>query len=96
VPSVVGDLPEAIGPVVTAPRENLHRFVGEVDLHPVAIELDFMDPSLAGRHAVDRGRQGRLDEAGEGRLDAQRFRLFSLEGHRYTRRRLNCCRSCGE
>jgi hypothetical protein len=76
VPSVVGDLPEAIGPVVTPPRENPHCFVSEMHLDTIAVELDFMDPSLAGRHAVDRGRQGRLDEAGEGRLDAQRSGFF--------------------
>ncbi|MET4038206.1 hypothetical protein ABIB94_009307, partial [Bradyrhizobium sp. JR7.2] len=30
-------------------------FVGEVDLHAVAVELDFVNPSLAGWHAVGRG-----------------------------------------
>ena len=48
----------------------LHRLVGQVDLDPVAVELDFVNPSLAGRHLLDRGRQGRLDEAGQRRLDA--------------------------
>lgn len=31
-----------MSPVVTAPGEYLHRLVGEVDLDPVAVELDFV------------------------------------------------------
>jgi hypothetical protein len=30
---------EALGPVIVAARENLDRFVGEMDLDAVAVEL---------------------------------------------------------
>jgi hypothetical protein len=40
-----------------------------------------MDPASAGRHPLDRRRQRGLDEAGEGRLDADRRRFFTLERH---------------
>jgi len=53
-PGVVGDLLEAIGPVVTAAGEDLHGFVRQMDLDAVAIELDFMNPSRSGRHLLDR------------------------------------------
>ena len=79
VPGVVGDLLEAVGPVVAAPGEDLDRLVGQVDLDPVAVELDFVDPARSGRHLVDRGRQGRLDEAGQRRLDADRPRFSYAE-----------------
>ena len=81
VPSVVGDLLEAVGPVVAAAGENLDRLVGEVDLDPVAVELDFVNPALSGRHLLDRGRQGRLDEAGKRRLDADGRRFSTLKRH---------------
>ena len=81
VPGVVGDLAETIGPVVAAAGEDLDGFVGEVDLDPVAVELDLMNPALAGRHLLDRGRQRGLDESGKGRLHADRRRLFALERH---------------
>jgi hypothetical protein len=45
-----------------------------------------MDPALAFRHLVDRRRQGWLDEAGVGRLDPDRRRLFALERHGQIRR----------
>ena len=76
-----GDLLEALGPVVTAAGEDLDRLVGQMDLDPVAVELDFVNPALAGRHLLDRGRQGRFDEAGEGRLDADRRRFSTLKRH---------------
>jgi hypothetical protein len=39
-------------------------------LHPVAIELDLMDPALATRIFSNRGRQLRFDESGVGSFDA--------------------------
>jgi hypothetical protein len=36
VPSIVGDFFESVGPVVAAAGEDLHRFIGEVNLHAVA------------------------------------------------------------
>jgi len=96
VPSVVGDLPEAIGPVVTPPRENLHYFVSEMHLDTIAVELDFMDPrSPDGTRSIEAARAGSM-KPGKGALTPSASGFFPLEGHRYTRRRLNCCRSCGE
>ena len=51
------------------------------DLDAVAVELDFVEPTLAGRHFFDRRRQRRLDEARKGTLDADGWRLVALEGH---------------
>ena len=86
VPSIVGDLLEALGPVVAAPGEDLDRLVGEMDLDPVAVELDLVDPAVAGRHLLDRCRQRGFDEAGKGGLDADRRRFLTLERHGYTKR----------
>ena len=55
VPGVVGDLLEAVGPVVAAPGEDLDRLVGEMDLDPVAVELDFVNPARC-RTAPSRSR----------------------------------------
>jgi hypothetical protein len=81
---------EAPGPVVTASRVDLDGFVGEMNRDAVAVELDLVDPPLATRHAVDRRRQRRFDEAGQGRLHAERFRFFRWKATAQTRRRLNC------
>src|SRR4029077_3213068 len=53
VPFGVGDLAETLGPVIAAPGEDLDRLVGEMDLHPVAVELDFMYPARAAWHLLD-------------------------------------------
>jgi hypothetical protein len=50
VPRVGRDLSETVGPVVAAPGEHLDGGVPEMDLDPVAIELDLMHPSIAVRH----------------------------------------------
>ena len=81
VPGVVGHLLEAMRPVVTSPGEDLDGFVGKVDLDAVAVELDFVDPAGSGRHLRDRGCQSRLDEARQGRLDADRLRFLTLKRH---------------
>ena len=44
----------------------------EVHLHAIAVELDFVDPSLAAGDLVDRCRKGRLNEARTVRFDAVR------------------------
>jgi hypothetical protein len=80
VPCLVGDLPKAFGPVVTAPGENLN-LVGEMDLHSIAIEFDFVYPAFAAGHILDRCREGGLDEGGEGHLHADGRRVPMLEGH---------------
>jgi hypothetical protein len=53
VPRVGRDLSETVGPVVGAPGEHLDGGVPEMDLDPVAIELDFMEPAAAARHLFD-------------------------------------------
>jgi hypothetical protein len=50
VPGVRRDLPKAVGPVVAAPGKDFHRGFSQMDLNPVAIELDFVDPALAAWH----------------------------------------------
>jgi hypothetical protein len=80
-PGIVGDLLEPVRPVVTAAGEDLDRLVGEVDLHAVAVELDFVDPAGAGRHLLDGCGQGGFDESGQGRLDADRLRFLALKRH---------------
>ena len=69
--------------VQSLPRrvENLDAVINEMDLHPVAVEFDFVQPALAARNFVDRGRQRRFNEAGVGRLDPDRCRLFTLKSH---------------
>ena len=51
-----------------------------MDLDTVAVELDFVNPALSGWH-LDRGGQGRFDEAGEGRLNADGRRFSTLKRH---------------
>ena len=46
VPGVVSDLFESIGPVVAAACQNFQGLIGEMHLHPVAVELDFVNPAL--------------------------------------------------
>jgi hypothetical protein len=77
VPSIVGGLFEAMGPVMSAAGKDLDRFVRQT----VAVELDFVNPAGARRHLFDRGGQGRFDEAGERRLDADRRRFSTLKRH---------------
>ena len=81
VPGVVGNLAEAVRPVVTAPREDFHRLIDEVHLDAVAVELDLVEPAFAAGHLLDRRRQCWLDEARVERLGADGWRLFALEGH---------------
>lgn len=81
MPRVARDFPEAVGPVVPAPGEDLHRCVSEVDRHAVAIELDLVDPALAARHFVDGCGERRFNEPRERRFDAG----LALAGHRSTK-----------
>jgi hypothetical protein len=53
VPRVGRDLSETVGPVVTAPGEYLDGGVPEMDLYPVAIELDLVNPAFASGDLVD-------------------------------------------
>jgi hypothetical protein len=86
VPGVVGDLPDALGPVVAAPGEDLDRFIGEVHLDAIAVELDLVDPAIAAGYAADRGRQRRLDKSGERRALTPIAAGFFRGAMVYTRR----------
>jgi hypothetical protein len=81
VPGIISNLAEAFGPVVTAARENLHGLVNDVHLDAIAIELDFVEPTLAAGHLLDRRRQRRFDEARITTLGADGWLIFALEGH---------------
>ena len=52
-----------------------------MQLDAVAIEFDFMKPTVAAGHLLDRSRLRGLDEPRIGRLGADRRRLFALERH---------------
>src|SRR5690349_1904750 len=62
-PGIMGDLLEAVSPIVAAAGEDLRRLIGKMDLDTVAVELDFVNPAFPRRHPLDRGGQGRFDEA---------------------------------
>jgi hypothetical protein len=49
---------------VAAPRKYLNCGISQVDLNPVAIELDLVNPPLAGRYPLNRRCQRRFNEAG--------------------------------
>lgn len=70
------DLTEALSPVVAAPGEDPDRLVHELDLHPVAVELDLVKPAFAARYLLDGRRERGFDEAGERGLRANRRRFF--------------------
>ena len=48
-----GNLSKAVRPVIAATGKNLHRRVSEMNLNAVAVELDLVEPSGAGRHLLD-------------------------------------------
>lgn len=75
------DFAKASGPIIAASGENLDRIIVDMELDAIAIELDLMDPAVAGRHLLDRRRQRGLDETGEGRLRADHRRFFALKRH---------------
>jgi hypothetical protein len=66
--------------------EDLHGSIPEMDLDPVAVEPDLVNPARPGRHLLDRCRQRRFDEIGHPRLDPDHRRFLALERHRQTRR----------
>jgi hypothetical protein len=54
VPSIIGDFPETLGPVIAASAEYLDRDVPEMDLDAVAVELDLVEPArAAGIFSID-------------------------------------------
>jgi hypothetical protein len=48
VKSIFGNFAEALGPVIAAAGEHLEFAVVQMNLHPIAVELDFVNPALAG------------------------------------------------
>ena len=50
VTGVVRDLLEAMGPVMAPAGEDLDGSVPKMDLDAVAVELDLVNPALAGWH----------------------------------------------
>jgi hypothetical protein len=80
-PGVVGDFLETVRPVVASPCENSSRLVGQMDLHTVTVELDFVNPSPARRHLLNGSRQGRFDEVRQWPL-ADTCRFVPLKRHR--------------
>jgi hypothetical protein len=60
-------MPQAVCLVIAASVEHLGRSVPGMDQDTVAIEFDPVNLASAGLHLLDRGRQCRLDESGEGR-----------------------------
>jgi hypothetical protein len=62
MPRLVGDLPEALGPVIAAAGEDLYRCVSQMDLNAIAVELDFMDPArAAGTFSIDVASAGSIN-----------------------------------
>ena len=53
VPGIGCDLSETVAPVVAAPREHLDGGVPQMNLDPVAIELDLVNPAFASGDLVD-------------------------------------------
>jgi hypothetical protein len=53
-----------------------------MDLNAIPIEFDLMHPAFAAGHLLDGGSERGLDEAGEGRLDAdsRRFLRWNVIG----------------
>src|ERR1700730_15541132 len=82
MPSIICDFLEPFGPIVAAPREDLDLVVGEMDLHSIAVEFDFVNPSLARGHLIDCGCKCRFNEAWIGGLGATVRRLQLGIAHR--------------
>jgi hypothetical protein len=55
-----------------------------VDLGPVSVELDLVNPALARRHFIDCGRESRLYEPGIRSFDAGPGRLLTQKRHAAT------------
>jgi hypothetical protein len=83
---IVRNLAEALRPVVTVAGKHLGGVVGDVKLKAIAIELNLMNPGVAGRDLFNRSRQCRFNETRDRRLDADSRWLFALERHCQTRR----------
>jgi hypothetical protein len=52
-------------PIIAAPGEDLGSFIGEMDLDPITVELDLVNPSFAARYLFDGCRERGFDEAGK-------------------------------
>jgi hypothetical protein len=81
VPRIGGDLFKAVGPIMAAPGEHLHRFIRDMHLHAVAVELDLMQPALAGWHPRYGCRECWRNEARKLGFNSNRRWLLTLERH---------------
>ena len=59
---------EFIRPIEAAPSPERNLAVLDMRLKPIAVELDLMQPSVAGGRRLRQCRQHRLDKAGQGTL----------------------------
>jgi hypothetical protein len=74
-PQRLGGVPdgrEAIGPVVTTARQDRDLAILDADLQAVAVPLDLVQPSIAGRYVGTQGRETRLDEGRQGLVEQLR------------------------
>jgi hypothetical protein len=63
------DDPEiALGPVVSAPRDQPHAIAGALDPQAVAVILDLVEPLRAGWHVLAERRQAELELGHEPKL----------------------------
>jgi hypothetical protein len=89
VPRLVGDVFEAFGPIVTATGEDLDGFIGEVELHAVAVELDLVKPAFAGgTFSIEEASAGSM-KSGKGALTPTAAGSYA-ERHRDTTQQDRC------
>ena len=75
---------ELFRPIEPAAGPEPNLAVLDMRLEPIAVELDLMQPPVAGRRRLGQRRQHRLDEAGQGAfgraLDRRRVRRLTCVG----------------
>src|SRR3569833_3071533 len=50
---ILSNLAEALGPVMAAAGKHLDLAIVQVNLHAITVELDLVNPALAGRYSLD-------------------------------------------
>ena len=86
MPRVVYNFLKSFSPIVAAPGEDCHRFICKMNLHPVAVKFDFVNPARSGWHFRNQRGESRINEPEERCLDADHRRFLALERHSYTKR----------
>ena len=69
MPGIISNFAKAVRPVVAAAGENLDGLVCDMNLRPVAIKLDFVNPALAGGDVFYRTGKGGMYEPRKRGLD---------------------------